>query len=36
VSLHGNETLTKTEIDTSDWGIAIIGMIMLLFGGMCI
>ena len=31
VSVHGSKTLTKTEVDTRDWGIAVIGLTMLLF-----
>ena len=27
------ETLTKTEVGTRDWGIAVIGLVMVLFGG---
>jgi hypothetical protein len=30
------ETLTKTEVGTRDWGIAVIGLTMLLFGRMWI
>lgn len=33
VSLQSNKALTKTEIGTGEWGIAVIGL-MLLFGGM--
>jgi hypothetical protein len=33
VSLHSNKTLTKTEVGTRAWGIAVIGLTMLLFGG---
>jgi hypothetical protein len=36
VSLHNNKTLTKTEIGTMNWGIGVMGLAMLLFGGMCI
>ena len=36
VSLHSNETVTKTEVGTRDWGIAETGLAMLLFGGMWI
>jgi hypothetical protein len=32
VSVHSSKTLTKTEIGTRDWGIAVIGLTMLLFG----
>jgi hypothetical protein len=32
VSLYRNRTLTKTEIDTREWGIAVIGLTMLLVG----
>jgi hypothetical protein len=34
VSLHNNKTLTKAEIGTMDWSIAVIGLTMLLFRGM--
>ena len=27
------DTLTKTEVGTRDWGIAVIGLTMFLFGG---
>ncbi|KAL6043466.1 hypothetical protein STEG23_020950, partial [Scotinomys teguina] len=33
VSLHNNRTMTKTEVGTGDWGIAVIGLTVLLFGG---
>ena len=33
-SLHCNETETKTEVGTRDWGIAVIGLTMSLFEGM--
>ena len=33
-SLHCNETETKTEMDTRDRGIAVIGLTMVLFEGM--
>jgi hypothetical protein len=36
VSLHSNEILTKTEVDTRDWGIAVIDLAMLLFERMWI
>ena len=32
MSLHSNKNLTKTEVGTRDWGIAVIGLTMLLFG----
>jgi hypothetical protein len=32
LSVHSSETLTKTEVDTRDWGIAVIGLTMLLSG----
>ena len=31
VSVHRSKTLTKTEFGTRDWGIAVIGLTMLLF-----
>jgi hypothetical protein len=31
VSVHSNKNLTKTEVGTRDWGIAMIGLTMLLF-----
>jgi hypothetical protein len=31
VSVHSYKTLTKTEIGTSYWGIAVMGLTMLLF-----
>ena len=31
VSVHSSKTLTKTEVGTRDWGIAVIGLTMLLF-----
>jgi hypothetical protein len=34
VSIHISKTLTKTEVGTTDWGIAVLGLTMLLFGGM--
>jgi hypothetical protein len=36
VSLHSNEILTKTEVGTRDWDIAVIGLTMLLFERMWI
>ena len=36
VSVHSSKTLTKTEIDTREWGIAVIGLTMLLFERMWI
>jgi hypothetical protein len=36
VSVHSSKTLTKTEVDTRDWGIAVLGLTMLLFGRMWI
>jgi hypothetical protein len=30
------ETLTKTEVGTMNWGTAVIGLTMFLFGGMWI
>jgi hypothetical protein len=36
VSVHSSKTLTKTEIDNKDWGIAVIGLTMLLFEKMWI
>jgi hypothetical protein len=32
VSVHNSKILTKTEVGTRDWGIAVIGLIMILFG----
>ena len=34
VSLHSNKTVTKTEVGTSDWGIAMTGLTMLFVGGL--
>jgi hypothetical protein len=36
VSVHSSKTLTKTEVGTSDWGIAVIDLTMLLFERMSI
>jgi hypothetical protein len=36
VSVHNSKTLTKIEIATSDWGIPVIGLTILLFGKMWI
>ena len=36
VSFHSSKTLTKTEVGTRDWGIALIGLTMLLFERMWI
>jgi hypothetical protein len=33
---HSSKTLTKTEVGTREWDIAVIGLIMLLFGRMWI
>jgi hypothetical protein len=33
LTLHSNKTLSKTEVGTRDWGITVIGLTMLLFGG---
>ena len=33
ISLYSNKTLTKTEVGTRKWGIAVMGLNMLLFGG---
>ena len=32
VSVHSNKTLTKTEVGTRDWGIAVTGLTMFLIG----
>ena len=32
VSVHISKTLTKTEAGTRDWGVAVMGLTMLLFG----
>jgi hypothetical protein len=34
VSVHSSKTLTKTKVDTRDWGLAVIVLTMLLFGRM--
>ena len=34
VSLHSYRN-PKTEVGTRDWGTAVIGLIVFLFGGMC-
>jgi hypothetical protein len=34
VSVHSSKTLTKTEVGARDWGIAVIGLTILLFGKM--
>jgi hypothetical protein len=31
VSVYSRKTLIKTEVDTRNWGIAVIGLTMLLF-----
>jgi hypothetical protein len=36
VSVHSSKTLTKTEVGTRDWGIAVVGLNMLLFERMWI
>ena len=36
VSVHSSKSSSKTEVCTRDWGIAVIGLIMLLFGRMWI
>ena len=36
VSVHSSKTLTKTEVGTRHWGIAVIGLTMLLFERMWI
>ena len=32
VFVHSSKTLTKTEVGTRDWGIAVIDLTMLCFG----
>ena len=32
VSLYSNKTVTKTEVGTRNWGIAVTGLTMLFFG----
>ena len=32
MSVHSSRILTKAEVGTRDWGIAVIGLTMLLFG----
>lgn len=34
VSLESSKTQTKTEVGTKDWGIVVIDLTMILFGGM--
>jgi len=34
VSLHSNRTVTKMEVGTRDWGVAVAGLAMLLVGRM--
>ena len=34
VSVHRHKNLTKTVVGTRDWGIAVVGLTMVLFGGM--
>jgi hypothetical protein len=36
VSVHNNKTQTKAELVSIDWGIALIILMMTLFGRMCI
>jgi hypothetical protein len=36
VSVHSSKTVTKAEVGTRDWGIAVIGLTRLLFGRMWI
>jgi hypothetical protein len=36
VSVHSNKALTKTEVGTKEWDIAVIDLTMFLFGGMWI
>jgi hypothetical protein len=36
VSVHRSKILTKTQLGTRDWCIAVIGLTMFLFGGMWI
>jgi hypothetical protein len=35
-SVHSSKALTKTEVGTRDWGVAVIGLTMLWFGRMWI
>ena len=36
VSGYSNKTLTKIKVGTRDWGVAVIGLTILLFGRMWI